>query len=66
MIINLNLARALTDFPTIGLIYFSNLNFDVAIKPSPTIPIVILAGNGRVLKNIKIVLTNAKKIPTTN
>ena len=46
--------------------YFSNLNFDVAIKASPTTPTVILAGIGRIPKNIKTAPVNAKKIPTIN
>ena len=46
--------------------YFSNLNFDVAIKASPTIRIVILADDGRIPKNIKVTPVNAKIIPTIN
>lgn len=47
-------------------IYLSNLNFDVAIKPIPIMPIVILAGNGRMSKNIKTAPVSAKTIPTIN
>ncbi len=46
--------------------YFNNLNFDVAIKPIPTIPIVILAELGKTPKNIKAALVKAKIIPTAN
>ena len=46
--------------------YFSNLKFDVAIKARPTIPIIILADNGRIPKNIKTAPVKAKKSPTTN
>jgi hypothetical protein len=46
--------------------YFSNLNFDVAIKASPIMPIVILADNGRIPKNIKIAPVKAKIIPAIN
>gem|GEM_PF-2329574 len=50
----------------LDLFYFSNLNFDVAIKPSPIMPIVILVGNGRIPKNIKTAPVKARIIPVVN
>jgi hypothetical protein len=55
-----------TDSITQAFFYLSNLNCDVAIKASPTIKKVILADIGRIPKNIKLALVNAKMIPTIN